>query len=150
MRVLYAWRKAWNLWPLLGDYRALRELHLEQAVCEGHSTVMGHDRAAVSQRWRELISEQEASGQSIAAYCREHDVRAWQFYEWKKRLRQSAGGEFVAVSVKAEEASAALPEPVLRCSAIELRHSRGWSLKVEPGFDAVHLRRLLSVLESGS
>jgi hypothetical protein len=32
-------------------------------------------------------------------------------------------------------------------SGIELRHRRGWSLMVEPGFDAVHLRRLLSVLE---
>ncbi|MFP5237641.1 MAG: IS66 family insertion sequence element accessory protein TnpA [Acidobacteriota bacterium] len=111
---------------------------------------MGHDREAASQRWRELISAQEASGQSIAAYCREHDVRAWQFYEWKKRLRKDETGAFVAVSVKAEEASSALPEPVLRRSAIELRNSRGWILKVEPGFDAVHLRRLLSVLESGS
>ena len=58
--------------------------------------------------------------------------------------------QIVAVSVKAEDEKAAvcsLPPPH---SAIELRHSRGWSLKIEPGFDAVHLRRLLSVLESGS
>lgn len=111
---------------------------------------MGYDREEVSHRWRELISAQEASGQSIAAYCRAHDVRAWQFYEWKKRLQQRETASFVAVSVRAEEESSALPEPVLRCSAIELRHSRGWSLKIEPGFDADHLRRLLSVVESGS
>lgn len=110
---------------------------------------MGHDRGETSRRWRELLSAQQASGQSIAAYCREHDVRAWQFYEWKKRLRQSEAPSFVAVSVKVEEERASL-SPALPLSAIELRHSRGWSLKVEPGFDAVHLRRLLSVLESGS
>jgi transposase-like protein len=111
---------------------------------------MGHDREAASQRWRELISAQEASEQSIAAYCREHDVRAWQFYEWRKRLRKNETGSFVAVSVKAAEESAPQPQSVLTSSSIELRHSRGWSLKIEPGFDAVHLRRLLSVLESGS
>lgn len=111
---------------------------------------MGHDRTEASQRWRGLISAQEASGQSIAAYCREHDVRAWQFYEWKKRLRQSEPGSFVAVSVKPEEERTQSSSPGLPVSAIELHHSRGWSVKVEPGFDAVHLRRLLSVVESGS
>ena len=111
---------------------------------------MGHNREETSQRWRELISAQEASGQSIAAYCREHDVRAWQFYEWKKRLRQSEAGSFVAVSVKVEEERSRPSLPSLPLAAIELRHSRGWSLKIEPGFDAVHLRRLLSVVESGS
>jgi hypothetical protein len=110
---------------------------------------MGHDREEASQRWRELLSAQQASGQSIAAYCRAHDVRAWQFYEWKKRLRQSEAPSFVAVSVKAEE-RAMLSSPTYPPSAIELRHSRGWSLRIEPGFDAVHLRRVLSVLESGS
>ena len=111
---------------------------------------MGHDREEASQRWRELISAQQASGQSIAAYCRAHDVRAWQFYEWKKRLLQSDAPSFVAVSVKAEEKRATLSSPPHSHSAIELRHGRGWSLKIEPGFDAVHLRRLLTVLESGS
>jgi len=111
---------------------------------------MGHERAEASQRWRELISAQEASGQSIAAYCRAHDVRAWQFYEWKKRLRQSEVSSFVAVTVKAEEERVMLSSPTHPLSAIELRHSRGWSLRIEPGFDAVHLRRVLSVLESGS
>ena len=111
---------------------------------------MGHDRVEVSRRWRELVSAQQASGQSIAAYCRAHDVRAWQFYEWKKRLQQSEAPSFVAVSVKSEEERATLSSPPHSHSAIELRHGRGWSLKIEPGFDAVHLRRLLTVLESGS
>ena len=111
---------------------------------------MGLVREEAVQRWRELISAQQASGQSIAAYCRAHDVRAWEFYEWKKRLRQSDAPSFVAVSVKAEEEISLSSSPAHPHSAIELRHNRGWSLKIEPGFDAVHLRRLLSVLESRS
>ncbi len=111
---------------------------------------MGDDRVEASQRWRELIAAQEGSGQSIAAYCRAHAVRAWQFYEWKKRLRQSDQVSFVAVSVKPEEERIRTSSPARPLSAIELRHSRGWSLRIKPGFDAVHLRRLLSVLESGS
>jgi hypothetical protein len=36
------------------------------------------------------------------------------------------------------------------CAGIELRLSGGYSLLVQPGFDAGHLRALLAVLESGS
>jgi hypothetical protein len=35
-------------------------------------------------------------------------------------------------------------------SGIEIRHRGGWSVIVEPGFDANHLRRLLAVLEMAS
>jgi hypothetical protein len=37
-------------------------------------------------KWCNLISEQQQSGKSIAGFCRERGLRAWQFYEWKKRL----------------------------------------------------------------
>jgi hypothetical protein len=38
----------------------------------------------------------------------------------------------------------------VRSSAIEIRLRAGRSLVVEPGFDASHLRALLSVLEPGA
>lgn len=99
-------------------------------------------------RWRGLVSEQVASGKSVAAFCGERGLRDWQFYEWKKRLRQSEGAAFVAVEVAALEGPM---RPVsTQNSGIELRHRRGWSLIVDPGFDAGHLRRLLSVLEMES
>ncbi len=110
---------------------------------------MSENLSEVKQQWRERISSQEQSGQSIAAYCREHGLRAWQFYEWKKRLRQSEVASFVAVSVK-DENERILPPPALRHSSIELRHSRGWSLQIEARFDADHLRRVLLVLDSAS
>jgi hypothetical protein len=49
-------------------------------------------------KWRGLVSEQSESGQSVAAFCEERGLWAWQFYEWKKRLRESkAGGQDTAL-----------------------------------------------------
>jgi hypothetical protein len=103
-------------------------------------------------RWRGLAAEQRASGKSVAAFCRERGVRDWQFYEWKTRLRQVDGGAFVAVEIAAAEPSSVTPARSLseRGAPVEVRLGRGLSVMVEPGFDASHLRRLLSVLESES
>jgi hypothetical protein len=99
-------------------------------------------------KWRGLVSEQSQSGQSVAAFCGERGLPAWRFYAWKKRLRESEGAKFVEVQI------AAPAEPVrpagARSSAIEIRLREGRSLVVEPGFDASHLRAVLSVLEPGA
>lgn len=97
-------------------------------------------------KWRELVSEQSQSGQSVKAFCGERGLRAWQLYEWKKRLRESEAAKFVEVQL----AAPAEPERLAgaRSSAIEIRLRKGRSLVVEPGFEARHLRALLAVLES--
>jgi hypothetical protein len=111
---------------------------------------MGRYTEADVLRWRGIASEQAASGKSAAAYCREQGLREWQLYEWKKRLRGSAPQPFIAVEVSSSEARLEAEPHTAQSSGIELRHRRGWSLMVEPGFDAGHLRRLLSVLEQES
>jgi hypothetical protein len=105
---------------------------------------MRHQKEEGLAGWRGLVSGQVASGTSVAAFCRDRGLRDWQFYEWKKRLRSSAAAPFIAVEVASTESASARPG---RMSGIEIRHRRGWSLMVEPGFDANHLRRLLAVLE---
>ncbi len=114
-------------------------------LCIGDdSDVMGRYGEEDVSRWRDVISEQVGSGKSVAAFCRERGLREWLLYEWKKRLRKSDATSFVAVEVVASST----PTPAsMRSVGIELRHRGGWSLMVEPGFDAGHLRRLLSVLE---
>ena len=107
---------------------------------------MGHSKEEDLVRWRGLASEQAASGKSVAAFCRERGLPVWQFYEKKKRLQPETAA-FVRVEVS--EAEAVSPTTV-QVSGIEIRHRRGWSLIVDPGFDTVHLRRLLSVLEQES
>jgi len=108
---------------------------------------MRHSKEEDLARWRGLVSEQVASGKSVASFCRDGGLRVLQFYEWKTRLRPTGAMPFVAVKVAAAEAVPAPPSPM---SGIEIRHRRGWSLVVEPGFDAGHLRRLLAALEMAS
>ena len=98
-------------------------------------------------KWRALVGEQEQSGQSVAAFCRERGLRSGQFFAWKKRLRDREVAKFVAVSV-APVADAMKPALGVPSGAIEVRLASGRSLVVEPGFDAHHLRALLLVLEA--
>ena len=113
-----------------------------------HSCEMRRGMREAWTKWRGLVSEQSESGQSVAAFCEERGLRAWQLYEWKKRLRESEAAKFVEVQL------ASPAEPVrpagARSSAIEIRLKGGRSLVVEPGFDAGHLRALLAVLEAGA
>ncbi len=97
-------------------------------------------------KWRGLVAEQNLSGQSVAVFCRERGLKSGQFFAWKKRLREAEAPRFVAVEMapawEAKHAAAS------QNAAIEVRLSRGRSILVEPGFDAMHLRALLSVLEA--
>ena len=102
--------------------------------------------AEAEAKWRDLICEQSESGKTVAAFCRERGMAASKLYSWKRRFRESAAAGFVEVAVKPTAEIAAV-RPA-RSSAIEVRLGRGRSLLVEPGFDAHHLRALLSVLEA--
>ena len=108
---------------------------------------MKRDQTHEQVKWRGLVSEQTASGQSVAVFCRDRGLRDWKFYEWKKRLRKAEEAQFVAVKIQptGPVVQAALAPP---SKGIEIRLLRGRSLMVEPGFDARHLRALLAVLEA--
>jgi hypothetical protein len=100
-------------------------------------------------KWRSLVSEQEASGQSVAAFCRARELRESPFYYWKRRLQETATPAFVEVQVakpplRPRHSRAALGSP------IEVRLRNGRSVVVAPGFDASHLRALLTVVECAS
>jgi len=100
-------------------------------------------------KWRSLVSEQEESGQSVAAFCRAREVPESQFYYWKKRLKEAATPPFVEVQVARPRLSRRDVHSAMG-SAIEVRLSNGRSLIVAPEFDASHLRALLAVVESES
>jgi len=102
--------------------------------------------AGLWEKWRAIVSEQIASGQSVAAFCKERGVTSSQVFAWKKRLRQAEKPQFVEVQIKSAEA---LGEVGIQHQgkAIEVRLRGGRSIAVEPGFDADHLRALLAVLE---
>ena len=97
-------------------------------------------------KWRALVSEQQASGQSVAAFCHARGMTSSQLFAWKKRLREAEAARFVALELSPVP-EAQWPGPLTYSRAIEVRLAGGRSLVVEPGFDAHHLRALISVLE---
>ena len=58
----------------------------------------------VWEKWRAIVSEQIASGQSVAAFCKEPGVTSSQVFAWKKRLREAEKAQFVEVQIKPAEA----------------------------------------------
>src|SRR5215469_15357914 len=97
-------------------------------------------------KWRSLVSEREASGQSIAAFSRARELRESLFYHWKRRLKQAATPPFVEVQVgkpaQRSRHSPSAPDQRLRYGSVMV--GALWSRE----FDAGHLRALLAVVES--
>ena len=85
-----------------------------------------------------LVSEQALSGQSVAAFCREWNLSAPQFYWWKGRLREDPAAGFVEVQVAESATDASADSP------IEVRLQNGRSLMVGRGFNPEHVRALLT------
>jgi hypothetical protein len=52
-------------------------------------------------KWVGLVSEQSQSSQTVAAFCGERGLRAWHFYDWKKRVRESEAMKLVEVQIAA-------------------------------------------------
>src|ERR1700747_293458 len=50
---------------------------------------MAEHGAGLWEKWRAIVSEQIASGQSVAAFCKERGVTSSQVFAWKKRLREA-------------------------------------------------------------
>lgn len=94
-------------------------------------------------KWQKLISQQVKSGESVAAFCREHGLCAPQFYTWRKQLDGAEAKRFVEVKVVPTAATS----PAAIDPAIEIQVGDGCCLRVRPGFDAQHLHAVLAVLE---
>jgi transposase-like protein len=54
--------------------------------------------------WSNLIAEQEASGQTIRAFCQEQGVGDHSFYYWRKRLQKSEQVQFALLKTVASAA----------------------------------------------
>jgi transposase-like protein len=102
------------------------------------ATPRRHDR---EQFWRDLISRHQRSGQSVAAFCREHGVSQPSFFSWRKRLRlHNAPSPFVPIQI---DLSAPLAQP----APIEIVLRSGACVRVSRGCDRQTLETVLAVLE---
>jgi hypothetical protein len=58
---------------------------------------MKRQRADRIELWQRVISEQEASGQSVRAFCCQRGYKEHSFYMWRKRLRKPGAMRFALV-----------------------------------------------------
>ena len=62
-------------------------------------------------KWIGLFAEQQSSGLTVTAWCREHGIEKNTFYGWRKRLNGTSSedaGSFVRLAVCAEPAACGL------------------------------------------
>lgn len=106
-----------------------------------------------AEKWKRVLREQQASGLSVAAFCRHARVPQASFYFWRRKLqgeprrkgvkrRRERAPSFVEVKVAGESSIGP------KTSGIELRLSGHRRVLVRPGFDRRTLRDVLAVLES--
>jgi hypothetical protein len=108
---------------------------------------MNQARPATREKWRQIIQSQQASGQTVAAWCRERNVTQASFFAWRRRLQPAtAAREFVEVHAGAEMGLAAAAEETT--AAIELCCRGGRRLLLRRGFDQALLIETIQVLES--
>jgi transposase-like protein len=105
---------------------------------------MNQRREQAWAKWRDLVAEQEQSGLSVAAFCRDRELAQSQLTYWKRRVREAAKAAFVEVQLAEPRVQAR----ALGSTTIEVRLKNGRSLMVAARFDARHLRALLAVVES--
>lgn len=109
-------------------------------------------RAAASSYWSEaeaqaVLEAYEASGLSVAEFARRHGLGAQRLRWWKKRRAEQEGPElsFVPVHVAAPQSRAA--RKAEEGASMEVVLARGRRIRVEPGFGAGALARLVRALE---
>jgi transposase-like protein len=94
-------------------------------------------QAEIRETWRERVVDQERSGVSIRAYCKERDLCEHSFFNWRRRLRMDGPVRFALVENKAVSA-----EP----TTLELVLSEGEKLRIPCEESA--LRLVLQVLRT--
>ena len=82
----------------------------------------------------QLIAEQEASGQTIRAFCKQRGIPEHSLYSWRKRLRKDDPVQF------------ALLKTVDSAPPLELLLANGERLRIANGVDAATLRLVLDAL----
>jgi len=110
--------------------------------------------------WRRLIGQWQRSGLTARDFCAQRGVSEPSFYAWRRTIRQRdqqgrrqpgrkgagrTGTQPVFVPVHVVPAA-----PAAVAVALEIVLGQGRLVRVPPGFDAMTLRQLLTVLEEPS
>jgi len=107
----------------------------------GRASIVGRE-----QFWREQVRRRQSSGRSVREFCDRAGLSVPSFYWWRREVRirdarRGAGDRPRFVPVRTT------PEPPAG-AALEVVLGGGRSIRVGPGFDADHLRAVVTALEA--
>ena len=106
---------------------------------------MGRRDPKKAKYWEGIFEEQASSGLSIAAFCREREIRPSQYHWWRRRLKEEGHPQsrtpegFIELLSASGNASAC-------SSGIKLIYDNRFSLQLDPGFDPTTLKQVLALL----
>lgn len=119
-------------------------------------------REAVLRQWREMVHDCRNSGQTVAAWCREHSMPVATYYrrqklvweqESRKLLRESIGSQIIQAEEKQLVPVSFEPVPyrevqqpdAVEAAQIILRKDE-WSMEIRNGADVMLLRQVLELV----
>jgi transposase-like protein len=109
-----------------------------------------HSKAA--EVWRERVVAQQASGQAVRAWCRQHGCHEHGFYWWRAKLGLSPT-PIAARRQRRRSRPVAFTEVMIERSAAEpivLRLPGGRELLLPPSMPVTRLAELLRAIEAAS
>ncbi|MBW1735839.1 MAG: transposase [Deltaproteobacteria bacterium] len=95
-----------------------------------------------SNHWQRIIEQQEASGLSGAAFCREHQINPHAFYRWRRRLRTeqdsqgTQSGFYQLVPCTSQSQG----------SGVHIHLGQSLRIELDRGFDPFTLRTVLEAV----
>lgn len=95
------------------------------------------------EEWRQIITRQKTSGQSISAYCRGKNFSDKSFYVWRRKLRiksEARCEKFLEV-IPADQSEG-------RTHVLQVHTPKGYRLEVPQGFEGETLKSVLTILET--
>jgi hypothetical protein len=112
---------------------------------------MNKAQPATREKWRRIIESQRVSGQTAAAWCREHDIAYASFFAWKRRLASVLPAvDFVEILAAAESRPADTDPALGTTGAIQVCCRGGRTLVLRRGFDRRLLVEVIDVLEGSA
>jgi len=115
--------------------------------------------AARERHWRKILEQWKQSGLSMADFCRREGLKDHTLSWWKRTLEERDRAQQRESAKRAARAAAESARPSFvpvrvieaapreSISAVEIVTSRGHVVRLQPGFDAATLRRVLAALE---
>lgn len=95
--------------------------------------------------WSLVVDEFESSGKSIKEQCESNDIALWQYYDWRKKVRESEQEESAGF---VELDTSDTPEEIFAEVGLYLEYSKDFKIRLSEDFNPAVLKSVMNVLKS--